>query len=54
MTAGQIAELVTAVTALVAAVGTVLSQISHLNWHKQASAQPSEPYTPPAVTPPKP
>ncbi len=50
MTAGQIAELVTAVTAL----GTVLSQISHLNWHKQATQQPSEPYTPPAVTPPKP
>lgn len=41
MNAGEIIALVSAITALVTAVGTVMSQISHLNWHKQAQQQPS-------------
>ena len=49
MSAGAIAALVTSITALVAAVGTVLSQIQHLNWHKQGQQQPAV-YVPP--TPP--
>lgn len=41
MTAGDIAALITALTALVAAVGTVMAQVSHMNWHAQAKQQPS-------------
>lgn len=54
MSAGTITALVIAITGLVTAVGTLLSQISHLNWHKAAQQQPT--YTPPAppVTPPHP
>lgn len=40
MSAGEITALVTAIVALLGAVSTFLSQVSHLNWHKAQEQQP--------------
>lgn len=48
MSAADIIALVAGLTALITAVGTVMAQISHLNWHKAVSAPPA-PYVPPAT-----
>ena len=54
MSAAEIAALITAVTALVTAFGTVLVQIQHLNWHTAAKKQPSPPVIPDPPVLPKP
>lgn len=54
MSAGDIAALVTAITALVTAIGTVMAQISHLNWHKAGQQQPSPSVLPDPPVSPKP
>lgn len=53
MSAGTVIALITAVTALVTALGTLLSQISHLNWHKAARQQPMVQVPPVGQQPPQ-
>lgn len=53
MSVADLTALITSITALIGVIGTIMAQISHLNWHKAAQQQPRYKVPPAGQQPPQ-